>query len=421
MEQPPKKLWQSPWLYRESALMVAGLAAIGFALQLTAGHFNFYLLHYPVNIGVAVALTLFLALCAFAGRSMPLRWLSGTPLAVSLLAALLAFGLIMGLVPQAARLDPHAHSLFQDLGFTRVTSSWPFVLLYAATLLSLGMVAARRIRTFGKKDAPFLCNHLGLWILLLAAGLGAADMQRFVMHVREGEVEWRVYSAGGEALELPIAIRLHDFFMEEYPPRLVLIDRESGRAQPEGNPWLLAMDPKRPSGRLGDWEVNIEEYIHEAVRSEEGYRHSPMPASTPAARVRAVNARTGETRTGWVSGGGNIPGFFAALAMDDSLTMVMTEPEPKRFASDITVMTKSGTRERALLEVNSPLSVDGWMIYQYGYDVRAGKMSTYSSMELVHDAWLLPALFGMLLMLAGCAWLVWNGTGKNAGTRRVRS
>ncbi|SBV92196.1 conserved membrane hypothetical protein [uncultured delta proteobacterium] len=417
MEQKKRPLWQPPWQYKESALLVAGIAAAGFALQLAIGHFNFFLLHYPANAGIAAALVLLLGLSAFARKTVVFQWLSGIPFCVSCIAALLLFGLIMGLTPQMVRVDPHAHSVFADLGFTTVTRSWPFVLLYGTTLVSLGLVIVRRLTAFRKRDLAFYCNHLGLWILLLAAGFGAADMQRFVMHIREGELEWRVYSAKNDVLELPIAIRLKDFAMEEYPPKLVIINRQNGKPQPEDKPYYLQIDAKHPAGNVGEWAVTIDEYIHEAVRAGDGYKASPMPASTPAARVTAKNTRTGATKSGWICGGGTIPGFFAGLDLEGTLTMVMTQPEPKRFLSDITVLTQDGHKEDARLEVNKPLSVGPWMLYQYSYDDQAGKMSTYSSIELVRDAWLWPAYAGIFLMGIGALWLIWAGTGRQRGGR----
>lgn len=398
--------------------MVAGLVGVGFVLQTYIGSFNFYLLHAPVNLAVGAGMCLVLAVGFFLRNSGIVRWLAGVPMAVSLIAALLAFSIIMGLTPQTIEVAPYSHSVFAVLGFTRVTASWPFVLLYGMTLLCLGLGIVCRMRVVRRGDIAFYCNHFGLWLLLACAGLGAADMQRFVMHVPEGEVEWRVYAPSGEVLELPIAIRLRDFIMEEYPPRLVVINRETGVPQPEGKPYSLQLAVGKSVADMGDWRITEEEYLHEAVRSgDAGFRESPMPASTPAVRVRAVHRRTGEEKTGWICGGGNISGFFSALALDETHTLVMTQPEPKRFLSDITVLTRDGHKASAKLEVNKPLTLGNWTIYQYGYDVRAGKMSTYSSMELVYDAWLYPARVGMVLLVFGACCLIWQGTGKRRHKR----
>lgn len=292
-------MWQFPWRYKESIAFVAGFVFIGFMLQITVGKFDFYLLQAPVNLLLGGAVIVFLILLSFARKSAFHQWISGVPFSVTLIAALLILGLIMGLTPQFARLDPHDKDIFTVLGFRQVTSSWPFVLIYFLTLISLGSLIVRRLVAFRKQDYAFYFNHIGLWILLFAAGLGAADIKRYVMHVREGEVEWRVYSENKDVLELPIAIQLNDFEMEEYPPKLTVIDRESGESQPKNKPDYFQIDEKRPNGTLDKWDIRLEEYIHQAVRnSDSTYQAVPMPGSSPAAKISARNRQTGEMRKG---------------------------------------------------------------------------------------------------------------------------
>ena len=75
--------------------------------------------------------------------------------------------------------------------------------------------------------------------------------------------------------------------------------------------------------------------------------------------------------------------------------------KPKRFASDIQIQTKTGKNIRTTVEVNKPAEVDGWKIYQYGYDTQMGAMSQYSILELVSDPWLPLVYTGIYIMLAG--------------------
>lgn len=74
---------------------------------------------------------------------------------------------------------------------------------------------------------------------------------------------------------------------------------------------------------------------------------------------------------------------------------------PRRFASDVTVMTESGKCFDAVVDVNHPVEVDGWMIYQYGYDTLRGTDGRISILELVHDPWLPYVYAGIIMMLAG--------------------
>ena len=416
-----RKLWQFPWGYPEAALFVAAIALAGFLLQLTIGHFNFAILHYPANLIALAVLSGSITLGVRFQNSLFVRWIAGIPLAVMLTVGLLLLGLYMELTPQLPRLPSQTPDLVSRLGFRMVTSSWPFVLLYGMTLIALGITTFKRLLRFSRRDITFACNHLGLWILLASAGFGAADMMRVVMHVNTGETEWRVFNKNEEALELPIAITLKKFTLEEYPPNLTIIDAQPDpHSQPEvkteNNPKnrqeFFQIDPSRPKGQIGDWAITLDDYLHTAVRVGGEYRASPMPESTPAAKITARNLLTGETRTGWVSAGGNVPEFFSALPLDDGHILTMTQPEPKRYASDITIIPKDGNPIDAILEVNKPVSVGSWMIYQYGYEAELGKMSNWSEMELVFDPWLLPAQIGMGLMVIGALLLAWNGTGR---------
>lgn len=78
---------------------------------------------------------------------------------------------------------------------------------------------------------------------------------------------------------------------------------------------------------------------------------------------------------------------------------------PKRFASEIRIQTKSDKSIETVVDVNKPYKVDGWKIYQYGYDTQMGAQSQVSILELVCDPWLPFVYTGIYLMLAGAVCL----------------
>lgn len=417
MGEEKRKMWQFPWQYRESIASVSGLIIIGIALQLTVGQFNFYLLASPVNIIVGLGMIIFICLFSTKRKSAFYQWFSGVPFSVTLIGALLTLGIVMGLIPQVVQIAPHDDSLASAIGIRQITTFWPFVLIYIMTLLSLGCLIARRLIPFKITDYAFYLNHLGLWLFLFAAGLGSADTKRFVMHVQEREAEWRVYSDNQDIIELPIAIQLKDFYMEEYAPKMTIIDRHSGETQPIGKAEYFSIDTKRPKGKIAKWDITLQQYIHEAVRnSDSTYQEVHMPGASPAAYVKVKNRDTGVENEGWVCGG-NVAQLYMTLNLDSTYCVVMTQPEPKRFVSYIDVFTDDGSEYKDIeLEVNKPLTVGNWMIYQYGYDNMAGKMSTYSSMELVYDPWLYPAYAGIILLALGSVCLLWKGNKKKETT-----
>ncbi len=405
-----RAFWQAPWGYKESIAVVGGLSFVGLMLQLSTGNFNFTLLEYPVGLLAIVGLIVLTGLMIWRHKSPFFVWFSGVPMSVSVIGGVLFFALIMGLVPQHG--DGHAHE-HSPLGFDTVTRSWPFVLLYSLLMLNLSMVTARRLLNFKWRDYAFYLNHLGLLLLLIAAGIGAADLRRYVMHVQEEATEWRVFSDSGDMIELPVAIHLKDFYMEEYIPKLAIIDKKTGETYPSGNPQMWQIDTLNTKGEIMEWQIEMLEYIHEAVRnSDSTYRHVPMPGSCPAVKVRVINASTGFDRTGWICGG-NFAQLYMTMELNEHLNMVMTRPEPKLYRSEVIVYTQSEKAIPASIEVNKPLKVENWFIYQYSYDSDRGKASTTSSFELVYDPWLSWVYIGLWMFIAGSVLLIWEGNKKS--------
>lgn len=417
-------MWQFPWCYKESIAFSAGLLLVGIMLQLTLGSFNFYLLHSPANIIAGVVLIAIVAFLTFVRNNPFVKWIGGISFSVTLIGTLLIISMIMGLIPQYARVntDLHIHwehasiadisdYYFTKLGLKQITTSWPFVLLYTVTLISLGLVIANRLHQFKIKDYAFYLNHLGLWILLFAAGFGSADMLRFVMYVNEGDTEWRVYDSQKNVLELDIAIKLHNFRMEEYVPKLAIVNKFTGDVQPENRPAFYQIDENKRTGYLDNWNIELKDYIHEAVRkTDTTYQYIPMTGSMPAAKIKATNELTGKTVEGWVTCG-SVNQFVRPLDLDSLYAVVMTKPEPKRFASDITVMTNDDSRDpiRTVIEVNKPLKMGDWVIYQYDYDHELGKASRVSGFELVYDPWLNITYIGVALLALGSVSMLWIG------------
>lgn len=403
-------MWQTPWGYAESIAITCGIIIVGFLLQISIGSFDFYLLSAPVNLWMGVIIIALCIASLWRSKGLFIKWFTGAPAAVCLISALLVLSLIMGLTPQlASTASGSPMNIFTRLGFDSMTCSWAFVLIYFTVLLSLGCLIARRLYCFNWKDYGFYLNHIGLWFVLSASGLGYADMEKYIIYVREGEVEWRVYDSSNHVKELPIGIKLNDFDIEEYPPKLTIIDRQSGEPQPVNNPDYYQIDTKYPKGCLNGWDILVEEYIYQAIRnSDSTYREVPMPGATPAVKIRAVNRADGEEAFGWVCGG-NQAQLYMTLPLDEQLCIVMTVPEPKRFTSDIEVYTPDGTIKKGILEVNKPMRTGSWTIYQYGYDNQAGRLSSYSSMELVYDPWIIPVYIGFVLIALGAITMALNG------------
>ncbi len=395
--------------YGRSFVAVAVVAIAGLVLQLVAGYLDTEVFAAPVNLLSGGVLVLAIVAGAMFRESAFVRWLSGAPMAVALSGAILVMCLFMGLIPQGDAAEAASGDIYYMVGLRRVAVSWPFVLLYLFLLLSLGVVVAKRLCRFRAGDYAFYLNHLGLWLLLFAMGFGAADVKSYRVKVYEGNGESHGQDDRGRLRRLPFTISLTDFRMEEYAPRMALLDTKTWMLVPEGKPQYASLERVGDKAFLCGWELTVEEYIPRAARSGDGvYKAVGMPGAAEAVRVKAVNMVSGEERDGWVFRG-NAAQAFEGLEIESGRMIVMDRPEPKGFASEVEVEGMGNVVKSGVVEVNKPMRIGAWQIYQYGYDTGAGKMSQYSIFNVVYDPWMWAVYVGAALLMAGSVCLLWTG------------
>ena len=285
-------MWSKPWKLGEGFLIGGGLLAVGLALQLTMGPIDWSLFASPANWIILILLLGFLTLMFLLRKKVyAFEWMMHGYAAVSSLAWALGITLMMGLIPQ--KRDGGLPWLSQMLSF------WPFVMIWTWMMVISGLATINHLLRFKVKEIPFLLNHLGVFVAIVAATLGSADVQKLQMSVYYESPEWRALSDDEVVVDPGLAIELHEFTVEYY----------------------------------------------------------------------------------------------------EDMT-------PKRFASDITVYTQDGKIVNGTVEVNKPLKVNGWKIYQYGYDDSLGSKSPYSMFMLVKDPWLPAVYAGIFMMLAGALCLM---------------
>ena len=279
-------MWNRPWSLKEGFLIGGGLIIAGLMLELSIGPVSWDAFIWPANFWVLIGfLLLNIVIYSIRKRIYAFSFIASYKAAIPTLAYAVVLTIIMGLTRQTVN----------GKGVSNMLTFWPFVLTYVYLTVILGQIILRRLTHFmWQRDIPFLLNHLGLFIALVTATLGNADMQRLKMITALGETEWRGLNEQGEIVELPIAIQLDRFIMETY---------------------------------------------------------------------------------------------------DDGT--------PRRFASEVQLFTISGQHLQATVDVNKPITVEGWKIYQYGYDTSMGAESNTSILELIHDPWLPAVYTGIYMMLLG--------------------
>ena len=300
LQQMSLDMWTKPWNMKEGFLIGGGLIFAGLMLELSVGPVMWDAFAWPANAIVLAGFFVMLTAMAYLRKKIyAFQWMTTYQAAIPAMVYAVALTIIMGVMRQQVN----------GTWLNNMLSFWPFVLIYVYMAVILGVIILRRLMHLSswKRDVPFLLNHLGLFIALITATLGNADMQRVKMITTVGEPEWRAMTQEGAVKEMPIAIELKKFIMETY---------DNG--------------------------------------------------------------------------------------------------SPKRFASEIQILTKTGKNIETTVDVNKPYEVDGWKIYQYGYDTQMGAESQISILELVSDPWLPLVYTGIYMMLAGAVCMFVIG-----GRRRV--
>lgn len=404
--------WQFPWGYGQALALASGMMTVGFLLEVMLhAHGAVPAPGWPVNGILLVVFTAGLILPATRLRTDPIiQWLSDVPMAIVATGLVTALALIGGIVPQTT---PEQTGLLVKLGFNDVFHGWPFILSMLLFLSVLGLVVIKKIVRFQWKTLPSLLNHLGLWLAFAAAFFGSADMRTLTLQVREGNTVAHAVDQAQKFHELPFAVHLKEFNLEYYPLTLS-VQAMSGEPSPDrsASPVLIQ---KEHTTELGNWMIEVLEYHPHSLWVGKTYEPVYTPGAFPAARIKARNRISGAETEGWISCGS---ATFPPRALDLVEARVqMDPPQPRTFQSQVTLLRPDGQTQDRSIEVNHPVSIAGWRLYQYAYDRNAGPWSTYSVFQAVQDPWL-PAVYGGLLMLlAGALLRLVSGQKKNQDVR----
>jgi hypothetical protein len=401
-------LWQWPLGYAGSFIIAAGLVVVGFSLEAMWNGIQIPAPHRPLNIIILIATVIsLLAIQLFFGKTLFAKWFSSIPCSVSAIVAYAMLTLLLGFVKQDdAQISPG----LKMFGFHHLKNTLPFILVELYLLMALGFVTIKRAYPLSRKNAGFLLNHAGLWLTLVAAGLGSGDLQRLKVGIYEnGSFVNAAYTKGHQIFVLPFSLKLLDFKMEMYDPGIAVADTQSGTmVQKHGV--TIPLIRKGSEYRLQDWKIRVLEMIPQAIGQGEGYVASENPVSAAVAYVKGININSGDSVKGWLCSGSVLirPSY---IRIGGSQVIFITKPEPRKYSSSMVIKDKQGKMDTVLVEVNKPFKMNRWSLYQLSYDEKMGAASNLSEIEAVYDPWLPLVYIGIIIMIAGSCYLFWLGRG----------
>jgi hypothetical protein len=403
-------MWTNPWRYRESLVIALLVLILGIIFDVMTRGAAVKPVSTPSNIFIGIGFVLLLLFLSIGYKDKPLViWLSGVPAAISAISLFFMLMILMGIIPQE---QTDVSAFFGRTGLWHIKSSWPFLFSEVYFLTVLGIVTIRRSVPFKGYNIGFFFNHLGLWVAITAALLGAGDIQTININLLTGGQESNIgISRQGETMKLPFTLKLLQFTIQEYNPRLVLIDTHTGKP-------VKSLDHSAPvieknlKTKMNKWQIEVTDYLPAALNEDGRLQPSEEPGSYPAAKLTAVNSISGDTIKGWVSSGSYMQSPVY-MPLDTNQILYLNTPEPKKYSSVLEVITDSLKRDTLELGVNKPIIAGKWKIYQTGYDKSKGKWSSLSVLEVVKDPWLPLVYAGMILLLTGSVFLFWKGKNRS--------
>ena len=382
------------WGYKRAFLRCLLLFVVGVVLQCVVGDFDNGFLRYPWGLILAVNYLYLLILLHFQRDKW--RWvnrLSDHYASVSALGSMVLITILFGLTRQ----DVSTEGLVGLLGFSRMTSSWPFNLLLFYFTTTVGLTVVEDLHHWRQRNLAAMMSHVAVFVVLTCGMFGSADKMRVTVNAHLERPVAEGIDSKGVSQTLPFAITLKEFAMEEYSPKLYLLDTQQESSSED----FLLVEDAAAEGEIDGWQLRVERLIDMAGRMPDSdeWREMIHTGAAPAVYLSATNTATGATYSGWVSCGSHIfePSY---LRLGERYAVAMPRRDAKRYLSRVDVEQMSGERKRFDIEVNHPARVGAWRIYQVGYDTARGRWSSISVLECVKDGWYSAIHISLWLMLS---------------------
>ena len=379
--------------YKKAFLRCALLFIVGAVLQLFLGNTDASLLRYPWGPIIAVNY-LYILILAYS-KSDQWKWIRSIFDHYAMTASLAS--MTLGCV------------IF-GLSSKNIASSWPFLFIMLDFITILGLRSIDDICHWRSRRHIPIITHCAVFLVFAAGFFSSPDKQRLRVIAPVGHPVNVAVDESGKQRTLPFTITLRQFSIEEYPPKLYMIDPVAGTSSKD----FISLEKGVTSGLIGDWKINVVEYIDSAgkVPYTDKYVAMNHVGATSAVLVEAFGPE-GKQSSGWISCGSHI--FPAStLTLDNTHALVMPPREPALYMSDVKIENSKGIKEHKI-RVNQPASVGPWKIYQLSYDKERGRWSTISVLECVKDGWYPIVQVALWIILAAGAAMAFN-----AGLRNKR-
>lgn len=373
---------------------------IGILLQISLGNFPLESFKFPINLIVFIELFVVIILLYYLFKNKKIiKFLASGQAAVSSIILFSVMVIIMVSIPQE-----HTHNkIIKALGFNNVIFTWAYAFASFYLLLSLGLATLRRLFPITTRNIFFYINHFGFWLVIAAGSLGQADKQKLTLYVPEQDLVWYAYDDENNYIEPDFAIKLDSFCIKYYPPKLAIVDVYGNMLKAkEFQPKELI---KGETIKYKSFNIKVLDIYENAIAAKDTVLFvKGLPENTIVAKL-SINNQIHYIQNG--------TSFYSAILakISSKERLAMLSPEPSYFGSYISLFTKTGIKnEKHLIEVNKPLIMKSWTIYQTSYfKAENYENETYVSVfTAVYDPWLKIVYIGLIMLFVGAIYLIFS-------------
>lgn len=397
-----KKIWEFPWSYLEPLICTVAVTLIGILLDLFQKPLSGNNFSQPVNLYLyGLFLIIIFLISIFAGKTRILQAFTSIPFIINVVGLYVFAGAIIGFLPQNISLANN-NTIIRYL--THFKETWLFLIIQIFFLFILGLVICRyffskKLLPFKMKSLFFLLIHGGLWISLSAALFGSVDIKRINLILFKNQHVWFGTDKNQVQYDFDFSLKLLDFKIEKYPPKLALISNLTQNFIQTGEKNIFDLSQKEELEN-SRFKIKVKENLKLAKPVNMIFEENNETGSAPAVFIEVLNKKSQKIIEGWVSCGSfaMTPAF---LKLNDKISLRMLKPENKKYISQVRLITRQGEDRVVFIEVNKPIKVNGWKLYQLNYDQRRDRWSEISVVEAVKDPWLPLVYIGIMMMITG--------------------
>ncbi|MBI4051967.1 MAG: cytochrome c biogenesis protein ResB [Elusimicrobia bacterium] len=311
-----------------------------------------------------------------------------------------------GIVPQGESPEEYHQtygrtvaSFILSLGWNNLFKSYWFLGLLGLSGINLLACSLKRYKALLVRPGVFI-SHAAILLLFAGGIIRGVYGQKGHLPMNVDQV-WSGYiNDGYEEISLPFSIKLKAFRIHYWEQEKHILHVVYGDSPGQ-----------HASAELVQNQIAEFKFLNLKVLPIRFYPEFALEGKSPVSRSEARENPAWELSV--QNGHGSVrqfvfsrfPDFHGDVGRPFRLVYEYVPGRVRQFESDLEITDTQGPGTKQTISVNSPMSYQGYRLYQSGYDP---KNMNFSSIQIVKDPSVWVIYTGFILLMLGLAWSFWR-------------